>query len=398
MANQFKYIIVGGGLAAASAVEGIRSRADSGSIALFGKESRPPYDRPPLSKGLWFGKTTLDQLPIYPDSFYSSNNVRTFFGTEITEIDPKRNQVVDSDGHRYTYDRLLVATGGSPRHLSFGEGVVRYFRTADDYLGLLEATKTSGSFTLIGGGFIGGELAAALVSLGKKVTMIFPDKFILQKVLPVDLARYLTDYYRSKGVTILNGDVPTDVIRSGGAVHLKTREGKKLTTDVAIAAIGLNLHLEFAKRAGLRVENGITVNSFLQTSVPNIYAAGDVAFFPSKSLDKSIRIEHWNNAQSQGKHAGQNMAGANKPFEYLPYFYSDLFDLGFEAIGDLDSRLTTYSDWREEFREGVVYYLNDGIVKGVLLWNVWGKVEDARDLIDRKKQYRRVEDLMGKLQ
>jgi NADPH-dependent 2,4-dienoyl-CoA reductase/sulfur reductase-like enzyme len=397
MANQFKYIIVGGGLAAATAVEGIRSRDDSGSIALFGKESRTPYDRPPLSKGLWFGKTTLDQLPVHPDSFYSSHNVHTFLGTEITEIDPKRNQVVDDDGHRYTYDKLLIATGGSPRRLSFGEGVVRYFRTADDYLELLEATKTLHSFALIGGGFIGGELAAALVSRGKQVTMIFPDRFILQKVMPVDLAQYVTAYYRSKDVTILNGDVPTDAIRSGGVVHLTTREGKKLTTDVAIAAIGLNLHLEFAKRAGLKVENGITVNSFLQTSVQNIYAAGDVAFFPSKSLDKSIRIEHWNNAQSQGKHAGQNMAGANKPFDYLPYFYSDLFDLGFEAIGELDSRLTTYADWREEFREGVVYYLNDGSVKGVLLWNVWGKVDDARLLIDRRKEVRRPQDLKGRL-
>jgi NADPH-dependent 2,4-dienoyl-CoA reductase/sulfur reductase-like enzyme len=147
----------------------------------------------------------------------------------------------------------------------------------------------------------------------------------------------------------------------------------------------------------VRVENGIAVNPFLQTSVPNIFAAGDVAFFPSKSLEKSIRIEHWNNAQSQGKHAGQNMAGANRPFDYLPYFYSDLFDLGFEAIGDLDSRSTTYADWREEFREGIVYYLDDGIVKGVLLWNVWGKVDNARALIDRKKQYRRTEDLKGKL-
>lgn len=397
MANQFKYVIVGSGLAAASAVEGIRSRDGSGSIAMFGRENRAPYDRPPLSKGLWFGKTTFNQLPIHPESFYSSNNVHMFLGTEITEIDPKRNQVIDGDGHRYTYDKLLIATGGSPRRLSFGDGVVRYFRTADDYLDLLEATRVFHTFVLIGGGFIGGELAAALVSLGKQVTMIFPDKFLLQRMFPGDLAGYITDYYRSKGITILNGDVPTDAVRSEGVVHLVTREGKKLTADVAIAAIGLNLHLEIVKRAGLKIENGIAVNSFLQTSVKNIYAAGDVAFFPAKSLDKSIRIEHWNNAQSQGKHAGENMAGGNTPFEYLPFFYSDLFDLGFEAIGELDSHLTTYADWREEFREGVVYYLNDGIVKGVLLWNVWGKVDDARSLIDRKKQFRRPEELKGRL-
>ncbi len=397
MAQQFKYIIVGGGLAAASAVEGIRSRDDSGTIALFGREDRLPYDRPPLSKGLWFGKTTLEELPVHPQSFYTSNNVHLFLGSEITEFDSKKNQVVDNEGHRYTYDRLLIATGGVPRRLSFGEGVVRYYRTADDYLELLEATKMLDSFTLIGGGFIGAEMAAALSSVHKQVTMIFPDDLLLQRMLPKDLATYVTDYYRSKEITILNGDVPTDAVRSGGTVRLTTREGKKITTDVALVAIGLNLRLENVKKAGLKVDNGIIVNAFLQTSVPNIYAAGDVANFPAKALDKSIRIEHSNNAQSQGKHAGLNMSGANKPFDYLPYFYSDLFDLGFEAIGELDSNLTILADWREEFREGVVYYLDNGLVKGVLLWNVWGKVDSARALIERKESYSDPADLVGML-
>lgn len=397
MAHQFKYIIIGGGLAGASAIEGIRSRDDSGSIALFCKEARLPYDRPPLSKGLWFGKTTLDQLPVYPESFYSSNNVHMFPGTEITEIDPPKKHVVDGDGHHYQYDKLLIATGGTPRRLSFGEGVVRYYRTVDDYMQLLEATTHYDSFTLIGGGFIGSELSAALNTMGKNVTMIIQSRYLLHKTLPEALARFVTEYYRDKGVTIVGDDVPTNAVRSDGEVHLSTREGKKLTADVVIAAIGLNLHLEMYKRAHLKVENGVSVNAFLQTSFPDIYAAGDVAYFPSKSLDKNIRIEHWNNAQAQGRHAGENMAGANKPFEYLPYFYSDLFDLGFEAIGELDSKLTTFADWREEFREGVVYYLDDELVKGVLLWNVWGKVDEARALIDRKKQYRPPEALMGAL-
>ena len=397
MAHQYKYIIVGGGLAGASAVEGIRSRDESGSIALFAKESRLPYDRPPLSKGLWSGKTTFDQLSVYPESFYSSRNVHVVLGCEVTEVDTRKNQIVDNAGHRYTYDKLLIATGGSPRRLSFGEGAIHYFRTADDYLELREETTLHDSFAVIGGGFIGGELTAALVSAGKKVTMLFPDKFILQKVLPADLARFVTEYYRSKGVTIMDGDVPTDAARAGGVITLKTREGKKVTADVALAAIGLNLHLEIAKRAGIKVENGIVVNALLQTSSPNVYAAGDVAFFPAKSLDKSIRIEHWNNAQSQGKHAGENMAGAGRPFDYLPFFYSDLFDLGFEAVGDLDSRLVTYADWHEEYREGVVYYLDSGCVKGVLLWNVWDKVDDARKLIERKKHYQHLEHLKGML-
>ncbi|MEK9138823.1 MAG: FAD/NAD(P)-binding oxidoreductase, partial [Bacteroidota bacterium] len=238
-------------------------------------------------------------------------------------------------------------------------------------------------------------LAAALSVIGKQVTMIFPDRWVLQKVLPADLAEYVTRYYRDKGVTVISEDVPTNAVRSDGKTKVTTRSGKTITTDMTIAVIGLNLHLEMAKHAGLKVENGIVVNSLLQTSVSSVFAAGDVANFPAASLDKLIRIEHWNNAQAQGKHVGGNMAGASKPFDYLPYFYSDLFDLGFEAIGDLDSRLATYADWRVKFREGVVYYLDGGLVKGVLLWNVWGKVDEARELIDRKRYYKSSAELKG---
>jgi NADPH-dependent 2,4-dienoyl-CoA reductase/sulfur reductase-like enzyme len=397
MAHQFKYVIVGGGLAGACAIEGIRSLDESGTIALFGKENRLPYDRPPLSKGLWSGKTTLDQLPVHTESFYSSNGVHVFLGVEIGEIDPRKRQVVDRSGRRYVYEKLLLATGGTPRTLSFGEGVVRYYRTAEDYLELLEATRSYDNFTMLGGGFIGGELSAALTQLGKKVSMVFPEQSILHKVLPRPLAAFVTDYYGKKGVAILNNDVATEAVKKGGRVHVTTRNGVKLTTDIAVAAIGLNLHLEIPKKAGLRVENGIIVNALLQTSDPNIYAAGDVALFPAKSLDKSIRIEHWNNAQSQGRHAGENMAGANRPFEYLPYFYSDLFDLGFEAVGELDSRFETFADWNDEFREGVVYYFVEGRVKGVLLWNVWEKVDAARELIDKKRTYKRHDQIKGSI-
>jgi len=397
MAHQFKYIIVGGGLAGASAVEGIRSRDDSGPIALFAREAHLPYDRPPLSKGLWSGKTTLENLQVFPESFYTSRNVHLFLGTEVTEVDARKNQIVDAEGHRYAFDRLLLATGGTPRRLSFGEGVLRYFRTVDDYLLLRQEAGPGTSCVLIGGGFIGGELAAALTSAGVHVSMLFPDAFLLQKILPKDLALFVTEYYRSKGVVIHDGDVPKDAVRSGGAIRVTTRNGQTLTCDLALAAIGLNLHMEVAKKAGLTVDNGIVVNALLQTSRPNIYAAGDIAYFPSPSLGHSIRIEHWNNAQSQGRHAGENMAGAGKPFEYLPYFYSDLFDLGFEALGDLDPRLTTFADWREENREGVVYYLDSGLVKGILLWNVWGKVDEARNLIDAGRHFRAPDQLRGTL-
>ena len=397
MANHFKYIIIGGGLAGASAIEGIRSHDSSGSIALFGKEHHLPYDRPPLSKGLWSGKTTLDKLPVYDKGFYARHNIRLYLGNEVTGIESQKKQIVDSERNHYGFDKLLLATGGAPRALSFGGDAIQYFRTVEDYQTLHDVAERKEEFILIGGGFIGAELAAALCMKKKKVTMIFPDEFLLQKVLPPELAAYVTEYYHTKGIGIISKDIPTSVERSDGVTRVTTKNGKRIAGDLVLAAIGLNLRVEMVVRAGIKVENGISVNTFLQTSDPNIFAAGDVAFFPAPSLDKNIRIEHWNNAQAQGKCAGENMAGAKKPYDYLPYFYSDLFDLGFEAIGELDSRLQTFADWKEEFREGVVYYFDEGILKGLLLWNVWEKVDAARTLINRKKTYKNIKDVRGKL-
>lgn len=397
MKNRFKYIIVGGGLAGASAVEGIRKHDKSGSIALFGKEPHLPYNRPPLSKGLWLGKTTLDKLPVHGEKFYTGQKVHLHLGREITAIDRRRKRVTDKDGNGYGYEKLLIATGGTPRTLAFGGDAVQYFRTVDDYRVLQDASEALDEFIFIGGGFIGAELSAALNMKGKKITLVFPDRLLLRKVLPYDLAEYVTEYYGTKGVNILADSLPTSIERVNGRIQVTTKNGKLFSGEMVVAAIGLNLNIDVARTAGLKIDNGIDVNNILQTSDPDIFAAGDVAYFPAKSLDKKIRVEHWNNAQAQGKYAGENMAGAKKSYDYLPYFYSDLFDLGFEAVGELDSRMETFADWKEKFREGVVYYLREDKVKGVLLWNVWEKVDAARDLINQKKTYSDLHELENKL-
>lgn len=397
MAHHYRYIIVGGGVAGASAVEGIRVQDPSGSIALFGKEPHLPYDRPPLSKGLWLGKSTIDQLPVYPRSFYDAHHVHLFLGTEIVEIDREHRRVADREGQSFVYEKLLLATGGTPRTLSFGGDTVRYFRTVDDYRIVREAAETAREFVMIGGGFIGAELAAVLTLQGKQVTMVFPETCILQRIFPEDLAAFVTDYYRDKNVNVMKGEVPTRVARANGRVRMELRSGVLVEADCVVAAIGLNLQTQMASQAGLKVEEGIVVNGFLQTSDPNIYAAGDVARFPVEALGKRMRIEHWNNAQMQGRYAGENMAGAQKKYDYLPYFYSDLFDLGFEAVGDLDGRYQTFADWKEEYREGVVYYLDQARVVGVLLWNVWEKLDAARTLLNEGKRYSQPEQLRERI-
>jgi 3-phenylpropionate/trans-cinnamate dioxygenase ferredoxin reductase subunit len=165
---------------------------------------------------------------------------------------------------------------------------------------------------------------------------------------------------------------------------MKTTSGKELTADGIVAGIGIQPDVELAQRTGLKVDNGIVVDENLRTSNPDIYAAGDVANFFNPVLGKRVRVEHEDNANTMGEAAGKNMAGSPTPYHHLPFFYSDLFELGYEAVGELDARLETVEDWKEEFREGVVYYLEQGRVRGVLLWNTWGQVEAARALIAEK--------------
>ncbi len=395
MERAYRYLIVGGGTAGAHAVEGIRAHDPNGSIALFGAERHIPYDRPPLSKGLWLGKVKRDEMPVFPRSFYESNGVALYLGAPVESVNTRSQTVTDHDGREFRYERLLIASGGVPRTLDPGKGIVRYYRTIDDYDLLAEASGRGQTFVLIGGGFIGAELAAALTLQGKDVSLLFPGELLLERVLPRDLASFVTNYYRSRGVHILEGDLPTGVGGSPESCTVSTMSGRSLKADGAVAAIGLALNTGIAAAAGLSISDGIDVNAMLQTSDPMVYAAGDVASFPSVALGRRTRIEHWDNARAQGRHAGENMAGAGLPFEYIPYFYSDLFDLGFEAVGDLDARYQTFADWREEFREGVVYYLKGGLVQGVLLWNVWERVDAARQLISARNTYANPEDLRG---
>jgi len=390
MADQsFPYIIVGGGLAAASAVEGIRERDMSGSILLVGAEPDLPYDRPPLSKQLWSGDKQVEEIFLHDRAFYAKHGVELRLGTEVTALDPAARTLRDASGASYIYDKLLLATGGTPRRLTIPGGDLQglcYFRTLGDYRRLRSDATKGKSALVIGGGFIGSELAAALCLNDVAVTMIFPDQWLVSRVFPESLGRALTEHYRAKGITIMDGDVPTSIERDGEKFRTRTRSGSEILSDLVVVGIGITPNVALAESAGLKTGNGVVVNQFLQTSNPDIYAAGDIAFFPEHVLGPR-RIEHWDNALNQGKHAGRNMAadGAGEPFTYIPFFYSDLFEFGYEAVGDTDPRYEVVADWQEENKTGVLYYLDAGRVRGAMMCNMFGKVDAARDLIERKK-------------
>jgi NADPH-dependent 2,4-dienoyl-CoA reductase/sulfur reductase-like enzyme len=299
----------------------------------------------------------------------------------VTAVDPVTKTATDDQGETYGYETLLLATGGAPRRLAGAPDTVVYFRTLDDYRALHRAAVPGKHFVVLGGGFIGSEVAAALRMQGAAVTMVIPEAGVGARVFPAPLSQNLVEYYRSKGVTVRTGEGVATVSANAGKAVVKTTTGFELPADGVVAGLGIIPSIELAQAAGLKTDNGIVVDEFLRTSHPSIYAAGDVANFPSKALGHRSRVEHEDNANAQGRQAGRNLAGANEPYDHLPFFYGDLFELGYEAVGDLDARLVTVSDWKTPFREGVVYFLSEGRVKGVLLWNTWGQVDHARELI-----------------
>ena len=339
----YPYLIIGGGMAADAAVRGIRELDADRPIGLIGEEADPPYARPPLSKGLWKGE------PL--DSVWRNTGERgvdLHLGRRAAALDLPGKRVIDDGSREYTFEKLLIATGA-----------------------LAEQGK---SFAVIGGGFIGSEIAAALAMQGCKVTLLFPDDGIGARLFPADLARFLVGYYGEKGVEALPGEQVTGLSQAG---------------------IGIVPNTHLAEAAGLEVEDGIVVDTGLRTSHPDVFAAGDVARFDAPSLGR-MRVEHEDNAVTMGRAAGRAMAGDPAAYSHLPYFYSDLFELGYEAVGQMDPRGEMVADWKQPFREGVVYYLRNGRVRGVLLWNTWDQVDAARSLIAAPGPFSAAE-LVGRL-
>ena len=389
--THYTYLLIGGGMTADAAAQGIREVDSDGTIGLIGAERDPPYNRPPLTKGLWKGKP-LDSIWRHTED----RHVRLHLGRRAETIDAPRKRIEDDQGNTYTFDKLLLATGGRPRRLSFGGDSILYYRTLEDFRRLHAAAEQRRRFAVIGGGFIGSEIAAALATTGKEVAMIFPESGIGSRMFPRELSEFLNDFYRQKGVEVLPNESVTGFEQRGEQFALFTSGKREIVTDCIVAGIGIEPEVELARQAGLQLENGIMVDKFCCTRHPDIYAAGDVALFFNPALGKYFRVEHEDNALTMGRVAGRNMAGDAKPYHHLPYFYSDLFELGYEAVGNLDARLETVADWEEPYHKGVIYYLKQGRVRGVLLWNVWEQVEAARALIGSQQDFQ-PQDLIGRL-
>ena len=387
--QSYRYIIIGTGVAGASAAEGIRQIDNSSPVLLIGREPQLPYHRPPLSKQLWFGKKKPADIFVHDEAWYRQNGIDVAVDTTITAINPDSRTVVDQRNNSFRYEKLLLATGGQPRMLGIPGGdmpEIFYFRTLDDYTRLRQLAIAGTKALVIGGGFIGSEMAAALRTARVDVTMLFPDPSLVPNVFPASLSQAITRNYKERRVRILAGDTPAVIRRSGRGFAVETRNGQRIDCDWVVAGIGIVPEMHLASGIGLQVGNGVVVNEHLQSSDPNIFAAGDNALFPYEALGYDTRVEHWDNAVEQGRCAGRNMAGAGQPYTHMPYFFSDLFDFGYEAVGAVHG-LQTFADWRKENDTGVIYHLLNGRVRGVMLCNVWGKVDAARELIRQDRTW-----------
>jgi 3-phenylpropionate/trans-cinnamate dioxygenase ferredoxin reductase component len=378
MEHEYDYLILGAGMAGDAAAKAIRAADATARIGMLGAESAPPYERPPLSKALWKG----DKSPESIDLDTAASGATLHLGRRAQTLDRAAHRVEDDHGDSYRYRRLLLATGATPRLLSFAANErVIHFRTLEDYRRLRAFAKPGASIAVVGGGFIGSELAASLSGVGCKVTMLFPGESIGSGRYPPTLAAFLDGYYREHGVEVRSGVKVTGGKATDAGVELALDDGSTLQVDAVVAGLGVTPDVDLAKQAGLEVTDGVVVDAQLRTSDADIFAAGDLANFFNPSLGRRLRVEHENAAVEMGAHAGRAMAGQGGDYTTLPYFYSDLFDLGYEAVGLLDARLQVVEDWSEPNRQGVVYYLDGGRVRGVLLWNVWGQVDAARALI-----------------
>jgi 3-phenylpropionate/trans-cinnamate dioxygenase ferredoxin reductase subunit len=395
--KKYGYVIIGSGLAGTSAVEGIREIDRDGTILLMGNENNMPYDRPPLSKKLWSGKKKLEDIFLHDRSYYERHNAELALGVTAVSLDAAKKTVVTDRGETVHYSKLLLATGGYPRRLELPGGDLEgicYFRTIDDYKKIRETASAGKKAVIIGGGFIGSEMAASLNMNGVDVAMVFPEDYLVQRLFPQGLGRSIQKHYAEHGIAVFTQDVPVSFEKKSRRIIVRTKKGREIESDIIIAGIGLVPAVDLAKSAGLSVDNGIVVNEYLESSRPDVYAAGDNTSFMSAPSNRRTRVEHWDNSMAQGKAAGKNMAGANLPYDYIPYFFSDLFEFGFEAAGEIDSRMTTYADWKKENETGIIYYLKDDTVEGVMLCNVWDKIEAAREMI-RKREKISAEKLRG---
>ena len=381
MSTQQTFVIVGAGLAGAKAAEALRAQGFDGRVVLIGDEVERPYDRPPLSKGYLLGKSEREEIYIHPSEWYAENDIDLRVGTRIVEIDRAGHVVSTQRGDKLGYDKLLLTTGSSPRHLQVAGaelGGVHYLRRVADSEALHAAFESAQRVAIIGAGWIGLETAAAARAAGCQVTLIERAELPLVAVLGAEVAAIYADLHRAHGVDLrLNAEVIEIVDGADAATGVRLADGV-VQADVVVVGVGITPNIELAEAAGLPIDNGIVVDENLATVDPDVFAAGDVANAYYPLLDTHLRLEHWSAALNQGPVAAANMMGTATSYDRVPYFFSDQYDSGMEYTGYVPRGGYDSVVFRGDVATGefIAFWMQDGRVLAGMNVNTW-EVTDA---------------------
>lgn len=384
MSTPRRIVIVGAGLAGASAALALRERGFEGEVTLFGRESHDPYELPPLSKGVLVGKTDEPDW-VAESGHYADHGIDLRRDTEITALRPSEHVAVDAAGGEHHYDRLLLATGSRPRTLPGFEGA-QLVRTLDEALALREKLTDGARVVILGAGWIGCEVASAARTHGAVVSMADPLPMPLQRVLGTEVGTVFRDLHAEHGVTLRLGVKATGIETRGDTRVVLLDDGTELPADVVVAGVGAVPRIELAEQAGLELAaGGIAVDAALRTSAPDIFAAGDIAAHDHPRYEGRIRVEHWDNAKRQGKHAAGSLLGADDPYTASPFFFSDQYDLGCEYRGLADPATDELVVRGEpSTREFIAFWLRDGHVTAALNVNSWEHGDALQALVDTR--------------
>ena len=386
-----QFVIVGAGLAGAKAAETLRAEGFAGRIVLIGEETDRPYERPPLSKGHLLGTANLDAAFVHDSDWYAAHDVELRTGTAVESIDRTNGAVVLADGGRVTYDRLLLATGSSPRKLDLPGadlGGVLYLRTMTDSENLAKRLVDGAHVVVIGGGWIGLEVAAAARSHGSSVTIVEMTALPLLRVLGAQVARVFQAVHEAHGVTFRCSSGVRELRGDGDVRSVVLTDGTELPADLVVAGVGILPNVALAAVAGLGGGNGIETDAALCTSDSRIFAAGDVALSHNPLLGRSIRVEHWANALNGGPAAARSMIGQPVSYDRVPYFFSDQYDLGLEYSGYVEPGgydLVVFRGSTEivdgKAPEFVAFWLSGGRVLAGMNVNIWDAQDDIQRLV-----------------
>jgi len=367
-----KYLIIGGGLAAARAAEELvkTDPAARGATTLVTPEANLPYHRPPLSKGYLLEEESLADITVHPASWYAENGINVLQGRRARLIDPAGRVCELELNQSVGFEKALIATGCTPvRYDGPGRGLegLHYLRNVADSGRLQRASDDWTAVVIVGASFMGMELASSFAQKGIRVTVVSRAPEVLDKLMNPDLSHFFQKYFEKKGVSFQLGDEPRGFTGTSRVELVETGSGKRLPCEGAVLCIGARPNTELAAESRLRVENGIVVDEHLETSVPGIFAAGDVASFPDAVSGRRRRIEHWDTASRHGQTAGRNLAGAGEAFHAVPMFFSDVFSLNWELYGDLEQADRVVHRIPPTEEGAFSWYLKDGRIVAAFL-------------------------------